>query len=165
MQHAISLLANDGLTCLFRNKHSSFSSSFPVYLFEKLEKEVPIEDEKDTASEEKSETDEDEAIIEDADDAEKAEPKTRTVLVDDWVQLNAQPPLWMRYVFKSGFLPPVLHSVVHRDPKNVTSIEYGLFYQATFKDFTAQPLAWHHFSGDLGSSISFRAILYVPGKL
>jgi heat shock protein beta len=52
-----------------------------------------------------------------------------------------------------------------RDPKNITSLEYGLFYQATFRDFGVKPLAWNHFSGDLGSGVSFRALLFVPGKL
>jgi heat shock protein beta len=46
----------------------------------------------------------------------------------------------------------------------ITDEEYTLFYQATFKDFTP-PLAWHHFSGDSGSGVSFRAIVYVPSKL
>ena len=44
-------------------------------------------------------------------------------------------------------------------------MEYELFYQATFRDFTSKPLAWNHFSGDLGSGVSFRALLYIPGKL
>jgi heat shock protein beta len=39
-----------------------------------------------------------------------------------------------------------------------------LFYQATFKDFK-NPLAWHHFSGDSGTGVSFRAIIYIPSEL
>jgi Molecular chaperone, HSP90 family len=42
--------------------------------------------------------------------------------------------------------------------------DYSLFYNAFFKDFS-KPLAWHHFSGDSGSGVSFRAILYVPSRL
>jgi len=40
-----------------------------------------------------------------------------------------------------------------------------LFYQATWRDFASKPFAWNHFSGDLGSGVSFRALLYIPGKL
>lgn len=51
-----------------------------------------------------------------------------------------------------------------RDPKDITTEEYQLFYQNTFKDFEL-PLAWHHFSGDSGDGVSFKAIVYIPGKL
>lgn len=51
-----------------------------------------------------------------------------------------------------------------RDPKDITPEEYQLFYQTTFKDFEP-PLAWHHFSGDSGDGVSFKAIVYIPGKL
>ena len=54
---------------------------------------------------------------------------------------------------------------LNRDSKNITSIEYELFYQSTFHELNLKPLAWNHFSGDVGSGVSFRAILYVPGKL
>lgn len=50
------------------------------------------------------------------------------------------------------------------DPKTVSDEEYELFYQATFKDFE-KPLAWHHFSGDSGSGVSFRAIIFIPSRL
>lgn len=111
---------------VYSNKHSSFSSSFPIYLFTQRTEEVPDEDateaeapetpasdseESDASSEaadpeetkEASETDEDEAIVEDVDgDEEKKEeappPKMKSVVVDEWSQLNAQAPLWMRYV-------------------------------------------------------------------
>ncbi|KAI0053625.1 HSP90-domain-containing protein [Auriscalpium vulgare] len=137
------------------SKHSGFSSSFPIYLFEQHEDEVVVEDEEDTpvATPEAAadiEKDEDEAVIEEV-NIEDEEPvkakKTKKIVVDEWNQLNAQPPLWTR------------------DPKNVSNVEYSLFYQATWKDFSGQPLAWTHFSGDLGTSISFRAIVYVPPKL
>ncbi|KAI0036712.1 heat shock protein Hsp90 [Vararia minispora EC-137] len=137
------------------HKHSVFSTQFPIYMHEMKDKEVPDEDAEAEAEAERSEKDEtdtlldeDEAIIEDIEEeGEKPEPKTKTIKVEDWVMLNAQPPLWTQ------------------DPKNISSFEYELFYQATFKDFAAKPLAWHHFSGDLGSGISFRTLLYLPGKL
>ncbi|KAH9045350.1 Hsp90 protein-domain-containing protein [Lactarius pseudohatsudake] len=125
------------------NKHSVFSSSFP------LRREVPEEPATETESpvsdEEAAETSEDEAVIEEVTESEPKEKKT--TLVDHWAHLNAQPPLWTR------------------DAKNISSLEYELFYQATWRDFTSKPLAWNHFSGDLGSGVSFRALLYIPGKL
>ncbi|KAI0068699.1 HSP90-domain-containing protein [Artomyces pyxidatus] len=135
------------------NKHSAFSSSFPVYLYEKRDEEVPVEDEPTTDTPPKVRedgADEDEAVIEEVEDKvddEPKQPQTKTVTVEEWQHINASPPLWTR------------------DPKNVTSVEYGLFYQATFRDFKAQPLAWNHFSGDLGSGVSFKAIIFVPGAL
>ena len=51
-----------------------------------------------------------------------------------------------------------------RDPKTVTEEEYIGFYQSTFKDYE-KPLAWHHFSGDSGSGVSYKAILYIPSRL
>ena len=51
-----------------------------------------------------------------------------------------------------------------RDPKDVTDEEYIRLYQATFRDYT-EPLAWQHFTGDTGSSGSFRALIYIPSRL
>lgn len=98
------------------NKHSSYSSSFPIYLFTQRTKEVPddeIQNSDSTTSEstettqgsvppKASETDEDQAIIEEVPNAEdktpEPTPKMKSVVVDEWVQLNAQPPLWTRFV-------------------------------------------------------------------
>ncbi|KAH8105965.1 heat shock protein Hsp90 [Cristinia sonorae] len=141
------------------NKHSSFSSSFPVYLFTQRLETVPDDEEETattTASEEvatpsiQSESDEDEVVIEEAAEPlqEKTEKnlKTKTVTVDEWVQMNAQAPIWTR------------------DPKSITDEEYEAFYSATWKDHD-KPLAWHHFTGDSGSGVSFRAIIYIPSRL
>jgi heat shock protein 90kDa beta len=104
------------------DKHSSYSSSFPVYIFTQSTKEVPDEDAPDqstsssTISEpteateapvppEMPETDEDQAVIEEISSdeektpAEPVPPKMKSIVVDEWVQLNAQPPLWTRFVF------------------------------------------------------------------
>jgi heat shock protein 90kDa beta len=51
--------------------------------------------------------DEDEAIVEDVSEApdtplaEKSEslPKMKSITVEEWIQANPQPPLWMRYAF------------------------------------------------------------------
>ncbi|SJL01979.1 uncharacterized protein ARMOST_05303 [Armillaria ostoyae] len=143
------------------NKHSSFSSSFPIYLFTQRFEEVPDEDAEAVVPPSEAEVheepndgdeviDEDEGIVEDVtEEAEPVEvlpPATKSVLVDEWVQLNAQAPLWSR------------------DPKTVSDEEYRMFYKATFKD-NEDPLAWHHFSGDSGSGVSFKAIIFLPNKL
>lgn len=98
----------------FSAKHSGFSSSFPVYLWETETKEVPDEEaavalkaEEDAKKIEKEAVeDEDEAVIEDEDDEKKDvnPPPTpmKNVTVQRWSHINAQPPLWQR------------------DPKNIT---------------------------------------------
>jgi len=93
-----------------------------------------------------SKDDEEEAVVEDEKPAEPVEPKSKKVMVGLWEHMNSQPPLWMR------------------DPKTVTEEEYGLLYQATFKDFQ-KPLTWTHFAGDSGDGVSFRALIYVPSRL
>lgn len=47
--------------------------------------------------------DEDEAVIEDVNDdepeSEEVEaPKMKDVVVDEWIHMNSQPPIWMRCV-------------------------------------------------------------------
>lgn len=142
------------------NKHSSFSTTFPIYLFHQYEDEAPVEDEESPSPEnteteketpEDKDEDEDEAVIEEVSDDEsdtikEKEKKTKKVMVDEWMHLNPLPPVWLR------------------DPKDVTDEEYSLLYQATFRDFTP-PLAWQHFSGDTGSGVSFKAIIFVPSRL
>ncbi|KIK65280.1 hypothetical protein GYMLUDRAFT_38715 [Collybiopsis luxurians FD-317 M1] len=137
------------------DKHSSFSTSFPIYLFTQRTEEIPDEDalpEETSPAEPEpkpaSDDDDDEAIIEDITEQEQTPVPARmkSVVVDEWVHLNGQPPIWQR------------------DPKQVTDEEYNLFYSAFFKDFTP-PMTWTHFSGDSGSGVSFKAIVYLPDKL
>ena len=79
------------------NKHSAFSSQFPLYLYEQREEEVTEEPGSETESpivdEEAPETSEDEAVIE---EVAESQPK-KTTLVDHWNHLNSRPSLWMRY--------------------------------------------------------------------
>ena len=101
-------------------KHSGFSSSFPVYLWETETKEVPDEEaaaalkaEEDAKKKEKEAAeDDDEAVIEDEDDEKKdANPPPapmKYVTIERWSHINAQPPLWQR------------------DPKNITDGEAAL---------------------------------------
>ena len=93
------------------DKHSAFSSTFPVYLFTQKTEEVPVEEdglpkEPETVPEPEKEVkptelDEDEALIEDfpVEEEKKPEPvipKTKTITVDEWVHTNSQPPIWTR---------------------------------------------------------------------
>jgi heat shock protein beta len=143
------------------NKHSAFSSIFPIYLFERWTEEVPdesaepepavTEEAPEPSESPASRVDSDEAIVEDITKEEETvlEPppqKMINVTKEQWTQLNRQPPLWAR------------------DPKNITTDEYNLFYTSFFKDFSP-PLAWHHFSGDAGSGVAFKALLFFPSKL
>ncbi|OJT08017.1 Endoplasmin, partial [Trametes pubescens] len=142
-------------------KHSSFSTTFPIYMHTTRTEMVPDEEAESAAAaaepektapadSDDTEVDEDEAVVEDVSDesepAAKREPKMKPITVEEWLQLNSQPPIWMR------------------DPKTVTDEEYESFYQVTFKDYQ-KPLAWYHFSGDSGSGVSFRSIIYVPSRL
>lgn len=94
------------------DKHSSFSSTFPIYLFTQRTEEVPVEEdelpkEPEAVSEPeekevKVEVDDDEVIIEDVFTEETkvpevpAVPKTKKVTIDEWVHANPQPPIWTR---------------------------------------------------------------------
>ncbi|KAI0254742.1 Hsp90 protein-domain-containing protein [Lactifluus subvellereus] len=144
---ALEYLEHSNIIQLIR-KHSAFSSSFPIYLFRQREEEVPEEPVAESpVNNESADHAEDEAVIEEVNDSQTKEVKKKKILVDDWAHLNPAPPLWTR------------------DSKNITSIEYELFYQSTFRELNVKPLAWNHFSGDVGSGVSFRALLYIPGKL
>ena len=120
------------------NKHSSYSSSFPIYLFTRSTKEVlDDETERSEPSSETTqaslpkalETDEDQAIIEDVPNAEEktpeepAPPRMKSVVVDEWVQLNAQPPLWTRFVLHRLFFLDLLtrFSVIPKTSRRVSS--------------------------------------------
>lgn len=103
-----------------RHKHSSFASSFPVYLYNKRTEEVPDEEEaqeapapaaaetedaEDAAAPEETaeavtENDEEEGVVEDvveeAEEATPEPPKMKTITVEEWIRLNGQAPLWQR---------------------------------------------------------------------
>lgn len=87
------------------NKHSVFSSSFPIYLFAQREKEVTEESvaEPSTADEENADRTEDEAVIEEVQDSSAKEVKTKKILVDEWDHMNSRPSLWTRYLCLSYF--------------------------------------------------------------
>ena len=81
------------------NKHSVFSSSFPIYLFNQREEEVPEEPVPEPLLKDEGEVDraEDEAVIEEVEDSPTKEVKMKTILVDVWDHVNPRPSLWARY--------------------------------------------------------------------
>lgn len=116
----VSICATSGCLNFISNKHSLFSSTFPIYLFTQKTEEIPDPDQvlepspTPTGSADSSEAaeetakDEDEAIVEDvlgedeSKDTEVPPIKMKSILVDHWVQLNAQPPIWTRF---DGYSP------------------------------------------------------------
>ena len=86
------------------SKHSVFSTSFLIYLFTQREDEVPVLEEERKPDPEPEKTgvaaekaDEDEARVEDVTEKKEEKEKpvpTKRVIVDEWVQLNSQAPLW-----------------------------------------------------------------------
>ncbi|EJU06434.1 heat shock protein Hsp90 [Dacryopinax primogenitus] len=147
-------------------KHSSFSTTYPIYLYTLITEEVPdeeassvpiaesLEHEAPSASP-KSEADEDSeaAIVEDLpEESEDTAPVTpplppmKNVTREVYEQLNDQPPIWVC------------------DAKTVSDEEYNEFYKSTFKD-SHDPLAHLHFAGDSGSTVSFKSLLYIPSEL
>lgn len=78
-------------------KHSAFSSAFPMYLYELREQEVKEEaaESESLVTEEAIETSEDEVVIEEVKESQPTEKKT--ILVDRWIHANSKPPLWTRY--------------------------------------------------------------------
>lgn len=63
-------------------KHSAFSTIFPIYIKEKKISQIPIESE--------DEFDDEDAII------DENEQKFETVTKEQWVRVNDKPPIWMR---------------------------------------------------------------------
>jgi heat shock protein beta len=98
-------------------KHSSFSTAFPIYLWTERTEEVPEEDEEEAIAEASAAAsavvesstpladDDEEAVVEDISDATETSPveetkpqKMKSIHVEEWVQANPHPPLWMRSV-------------------------------------------------------------------
>lgn len=79
------------------NQHSVFSTSFPIYVWNEVEEEVPIEEEEGTPQNDpETKDDEEEALVEEEKQSESVAPKTKKIVVGLWEHMNSQPPLWMR---------------------------------------------------------------------
>lgn len=87
------------------DKHSAFSSTFPIYLFTRRTEVVPIEEDeisKESGAAPKEDkkitVDGDEVLIEDVQEEprEPEAPKTKQITIDEWVHTNSQPPIWTR---------------------------------------------------------------------
>jgi hypothetical protein len=82
----------------------------PIWLLTKEEEKIEIPDDLKVPPVEKEKTDdeeeedkpkdaeEDEEVTVEDEKEEVTEKQTVTILNDKWVQLNAQAPIWMRYV-------------------------------------------------------------------
>ncbi|KAJ1975492.1 hypothetical protein H4R35_003126 [Dimargaris xerosporica] len=119
-------------------------------LKEEAQDEVEKKDSQDTEEDSDKETKdepevEDDDEEEDKDTSDAAQPKTttKTIEKEEWVQVNAQKPIWLR------------------DPKTVTTKEYNDFYQSFAKD-TEDPLTYTHFTGE--GKVNFRGLIFVPPK-
>ena len=94
---ALEYLKHDKIVDLVQ-KHSSYSSSFPIYLHRVRVEEVPVEEEEPVLKDQTTPEDEDEAILEDDEEKEPKAPETKMVSVEEWIHLNSQQPIWQRYV-------------------------------------------------------------------
>ncbi|KAK8849475.1 hypothetical protein IAR55_004808 [Kwoniella newhampshirensis] len=125
-------------------KHSTFSTTFPIYIKERKTTKVPIPAPQSPVAD--GDDDEFENDL-DSDDQTPKEDEFETEVDEKWVKVNDKAPIWMR------------------EPKEVSDEEYIEFYKAVSKDPAAEPLGWSQFKGDTGSGVSFRAIMYIPSQL
>ncbi|RUP47781.1 Hsp90 protein-domain-containing protein [Jimgerdemannia flammicorona] len=126
------------------SKYSEFIN-FPIYLWATRTETVPVATEEDVVEKEVSEDEDEAAVVDDELEGEEKEkePKTKTIEVSEFVQMNTVKPIWTR------------------DPKDVSDTEYVEFYKALTRD-TSDPLSWAYFKGE--GEVEFRAIIYVPPK-
>lgn len=75
------------------DKHSTFSTTFPIYILERTTEEIPIPPPQSP----KADGDEDEFEDDlDTDDQSEREQKTKYDWVEKWVRVNDKAPIWMR---------------------------------------------------------------------
>ncbi|KAK1923777.1 putative cation-transporting ATPase [Papiliotrema laurentii] len=126
------------------DKHSAFSTSFPIYIKERKTSRVSTPEPTSLPKDGDEDPFEDDL---DTKDDTPAEPEDESVTEEKWVRVNDKAPIWMR------------------EPKEVSEEEYKEFYKAVAKDPTAETLGWSHFKGDTGSGVSYRAIMYIPAQI
>tara|TARA_Y100000389_G_scaffold205027_1_gene262145 strand:- start:10935 stop:13088 length:2154 start_codon:yes stop_codon:yes gene_type:complete len=142
-------LKEDSVEYLEENKlreiikmHSQFID-FPIYL--ECEKSEEVTDDEEEEEEEKD----DDAVkvenVEDEDETTKEEKKkkTKTVVSQEWKQLNEQSPVWTRKA------------------DDVTDDEHAQFYKAISNDYDTY-VAKQHFHVE--GQFEFTGLLYIPKK-
>uniref|UniRef100_A0A0W0FJM2 Putative heat shock protein Hsp90 n=1 Tax=Moniliophthora roreri TaxID=221103 RepID=A0A0W0FJM2_MONRR len=166
-EDALEYLDNLQITALVE-KHSSFSTAFPIYLFHQKTIQVPDEVEPETTKEDESaeeNADDDEVVIEDV-EAEVKPPKMKDLVVDEWRHLNSRPAIWQRDpkdVTEEEYKASVLQLCYAVFSKIVSDIPIQLFYSAFFKD-NEPPMDWVHFTAET-SGVSFKAIVFLPSVI
>ncbi len=121
---------------------------------EDIEEEEIKTDEEKVAEEETSEEetteedseatdDEDDMVVEDADEDEEDEPKMKTIreTIWEWVRVNEMKALW------------------YRAKEEIDEDEYNAFYKSLSKDYE-DPLTYIHFNAE--GEVQFRSILFIP---
>jgi heat shock protein beta len=73
------------------DKHSTFSTTFPIYILERSTKDIPIAP-KTPVGDGPDELEDD---LESDDQSEK-EVKTKYEWVSEWIRVNDKAPIWMR---------------------------------------------------------------------
>jgi len=119
------------------DKHSTFSTTFPIYILERSTKDIPVAPKTpigDTPDELEDDLD--------TDDQSEKEVKTRYEWVSEWVRVNDKAPIWMRQGLSHH---AIALSLIYRDPAEVKDQEYRDFYKGVSKDDTAETLGWAHF--------------------
>jgi len=79
------------------DKHSTFSTTFPIYILERHTKDIPVAPQTPKGDADPDEFDDD---LE-SDDQSDADVKTRHGWVSEWVRVNDKAPIWMRWVVLS----------------------------------------------------------------
>lgn len=94
------------------DKHSTFSTTFPIYILERSTQDIPIAP-KTPAGDGPDELEDDL----DTDDKSEKEVKTKYEWVSEWVRVNDKAPIWMRCVIINILLNPAGTDVSGIQPK------------------------------------------------
>jgi len=75
------------------DKHSTFSTTFPIYIKERSTRDVPVPPPQSPKADGDPDEFEDDL---DTDDQSEREVKTTYEWVEEWVRVNDKAPIWMR---------------------------------------------------------------------
>lgn len=79
------------ITHLRSDKHSTFSTTFPIYMLERKTTRVPVE-----APQSPPADGDDDELNDDADTDNKTPEAFETVVEEEWLRVNDKAPIWMR---------------------------------------------------------------------